>query len=457
MKSGPCDPKTSKKRTRPMSTHPFLGPLFTDLYELTMAAGYWESGLDAQATFSLYLRGRPQRGYYVAAGLEPALTFLENYGFDTGEIDYLHRTGMFESEFLDYLAALRFSGDVRALPEGTLFFPDEPVLEVRAPMIEAQLLETFLINTIGLHTLIATKAARCVHAARGRGLIDFALRRTQGVDAGMAVARSTYLAGFKGTSNVQAARIYGIPASGTMAHSFVQVFEDESEAFEAFAKTFPDRTILLIDTYDTLRGAARAVEVARKMAAAGHALVGVRLDSGDLIALSRQVRAVFDNAGLPEVKVFASSGLDEYGIDRIVRSDAAIDAFGVGTKVGVSADLPYLDMVYKLVRYDDRNVRKLSPGKLTLAGEKQIFRRMDEKGCCIEDFIGTRDETDDLGRPLLETVMQSGRITRPLPALEEIRKYFRSNFEKLPERYKNLSQPAAYPVLLSSALKALQK
>jgi nicotinate phosphoribosyltransferase len=463
MKSGPCGPKASEpqhwdeNRARLMHAHPFLSPLCTDLYELTMAAGYWRHGLDDRATFSLYLRGRPQRGYYVAAGLEPALAFLENYGFDQGDIAYLRRTGLFESAFLDCLAALRFSGDVSALPEGALFFPGEPILEISAPIIEAQLLETFLINTIGLHTLIATKAARCVYAARGRGLIDFALRRTQGIDAGMAVARSTYLAGFDATSNVLAAKIYDIPAAGTMAHSFVQIFEDEKEAFEAYARTFPDRTILLIDTYDTIRGANLAVEVARKMAAAGHALAGVRLDSGDLIALSRQVRAIFDNAGLPEVKIFASSGLDEFGVDRIVRSDAAVDAFGVGTKVGVSADLPYLDMVYKLVRYDDRNVRKLSPGKQTLAGEKQLFRRVDEKGRYLEDVIGTRGETDDLGQPLLEKVMQGGEITRPLPALEEIRQSFRSNFEKLPKRYKRLSQPDVYSVRLSPALSALQK
>ncbi len=457
MKSGPCGPKASEDRTRRMLAHPFLSPLFTDLYELTMAAGYWKHGLDAQATFSLYLRGRPQRGYYVAAGLSPALDFLVNYRFDGADTDYLHRTGLFESAFLDYLSGVRFSGEVRALPEGTLFFPDEPVLEVKAPLIEAQLLETYLINTVGLHTLIATKAARCVYAARGRGLIDFALRRTQGMDAGMAVARSTYLAGFDATSNVLAAKLYGIPPAGTMAHSFIQAFENEKEAFEAYARNFPDRTILLIDTYDTLQGAALAVDTARKLAAAGHALVGVRLDSGDLVALSRQVRAIFDEAGMPEVKIFASSGLDEFGVDRVVRSDAAVDAFGVGTKMGVSADLPYLDMVYKLVRYNERNVRKLSPGKQTLAGEKQIFRRMDERGRCLEDLIGTRDETDHRGRPLLETVMQAGRIIRPLPDLEAIRRSFRSNFEKLPERYKRLSQPDTYPVRLSPALQALQK
>jgi nicotinate phosphoribosyltransferase len=437
--------------------HKSLSPLFTDLYELTMAAGYLDRGLDARATFSLYLRGRPQRGYYVAAGLGPVLAFLENYAFDAGDIDYLRGTRLFKPAFLDYLGALRFNGDVRALPEGTVFFPDEPILEVTAPILEAQLLETFLINAIGLHTLIASKAARCVYAARGRSLIDFALRRTQGIDAGMAVARSTYLSGFDATSNVLAAKFYGIPPAGTMAHSFVQVFADEQEAFEAYAQSFPDRTILLIDTYDTLRGAALAVKVARKMAAAGHRLVGVRLDSGDMIALSRQVRTIFDAAGMPEVKIFASSGLDEYGVDQVVKSDAAIDAFGVGTKVGVSADLPFLDLVYKLVRYGNRDVRKLSPGKQTLAGEKQIFRRADEKGRYLADVIGTRNEAVDHARPLLEIVMQAGKITRQLPGLNEIRQSFKSNFEKLPDRYKRLSHPETYPVTLSPALEALQK
>ncbi len=432
-------------------------PLFTDLYELTMAAGYWDRNMHAQATFSLFLRGRPQRGYYVAAGLESALDFLEGYRFDADAIGYLEHTGLFKPAFLEYLSTLRFTGDVRALAEGTIFFPDEPIMEVSAPIIEAQLLETFLINTIGLHTLIATKAARCVYAARGRSLIDFALRRTQGIDAGMAVARSTYLAGFDATSNVLAAKAYGIPAAGTMAHSFVQAFEDEKEAFEAYAHTFPDRTILLIDTYDTIQGAHLAVAVARKMAAAGHSLVGVRLDSGDMIALSRQVRKIFDAAGLPDVKIFASSGLDEFGLARLVQADAAIDAFGVGTKVGVSADLPYLDMVYKLVQYNGRDVRKLSPGKQTLAGKKQLFRRRDARGVYTEDIIGIKGEVCDRAQPLLETAMHSGRITGPPPALADMRQKFRSDFENLPDRYKHLSHPDEYPVRLSPALAALQK
>jgi nicotinate phosphoribosyltransferase len=440
-----------------MRTNLFPSPLFTDLYELTMAAGYWDRSMHARAVFSLFLRDHPQRGYYVAAGLESALTFLESYQFGADAISYIKQTGLFKPALLEYLSTLRFTGDVRALPEGTLFFPDEPILEITAPIIEAQLLETFLINTIGLHTMIATKAARCIYAAQGRSLIDFALRRCQGIDAGMAVARSTYLTGFDATSNVLAAQEYGIPAVGTMAHSFIQAIGDEKEAFEAYARTFPDRTVLLIDTYDTVEGARQAVEVARQMAAAGHSLVGVRLDSGDMIALSRQVRKIFDDAGLPAVKIFASSGLDEFGLAGFVQGNAAIDAFGVGTKMGVSADLPYLDMVYKLVHYDTRDVRKLSPGKQTLAGEKQLFRCRDAQNRYLEDIIGVRGESFDPAQPLLETVMQSGQICVRLPSLGEIRQDFRSRFENLPDRYKQLSHPDAYPVRLSPALSALQE
>lgn len=429
----------------------------TDLYELTMAAAYWDRNMHAEGTFSLYLRGQPQRGYYVAAGLEPVLAFLESYRFRADDIAYLAQTGLFKSSFLDYIAALRFSGRVWALPEGTLFFPEEPILEISAPIIEAQLLETFLINVIGLHTLIATKAARCQYAAHGRSLVDFALRRTQGLDAGMATARSTYLVGFDATSNVLAAKEYRIPAAGTMAHSFIQAFGDEKEAFEAYVETFPDRTILLIDTYDTIQGAHKAVEVAKSMASAGHALVGVRLDSGDMIALSRRVRKIFDSAGLTDVKIFASSGLDEFGVEKIVQSRAAIDAFGIGTKVGVSADQPFLDMVYKLVRYDNRDVRKLSPGKRTLAGEKQIFRRCDAQGRLLEDIIGIRSESVDSAKPLLEPVMQAGRICEPLPSLKEMRRKFKSHFEALPDGYKRLEGPEAYPVRISPALSALQE
>lgn len=432
-------------------------PLFVDLYELTMAAGYWEHGMEGEATFSLFLRKQPQRGYYVSAGLASALDILEHFQFRDGDSDYLKQLGFFKSSFLTYLQKLRFTGEVWALPEGSLFFPDEPILEITAPIIQAQLVETFLINTIGMHSLAATKAARCVHAARGRRLIDFSLRRTQGGDAGMAVARSTYIAGFDATSNVLAGKQYGIPVAGTMAHSFVQSFENEKEAFEAYAATFPDRTILLIDTYDTINGARVAVEIARQMAASGKQLIGVRLDSGDMIELSRQVRRLFDAAGFPYVQIYASGSYDEFGVAHAIERDAAIDAFGVGTKIGVSADKPYLDMAYKLVRYENRDVRKLSPGKKTLAGQKQIFRIRDGDGLYQKDIIGHRLENIAEGEKLLEPVMKGGRTSQKLPGLEEIRHRFKSQFALLPERYKQLHNPPAFPVAVSRELKARQE
>lgn len=432
-------------------------PLFVDLYELTMSAGYWEHGMEGEATFSLFLRKQPQRGYYVSAGLASALEILEHFQFRDADIDYLKQLELFKSSFLNALQELRFTGEVWALPEGSLFFPDEPVLEITAPIIQGQLVETFLINTIGMHCLVATKAARCVHAAQGRRLIDFSLRRTQGGDAGMAVARSTYIAGFEATSNVLAGKQYGIPVAGTMAHSFVQSFKNEKEAFEAYAATFPDRTILLIDTYDTINGARVAVEIARQMAASGKKLVGVRLDSGDMIEQSRQVRRLFDAAGFPNVRIFASGSYDEFGVAHAVERGAAIDAFGVGTKIGVSADKPYLDMAYKLVRYENRDVRKLSPGKKTLAGQKQIFRIRDGDGLYQKDIIGHRSEDMPEGEKLLEPVMKGGRASQKLPGLEEIRQRFKSQFALLPERYKQLHNPPAFPVAVSSELTARQE
>lgn len=429
-----------------------ISPLFTDLYELTMAAAYWEQGKNEKATFSLYLRPQDSRGYYVAAGLEPALTLLEQFRFTPDDIAYLRHLGLFKPDLLAYLQNLRFEGEVRALSEGTLFFPDEPVLEVTAPLIQAQLLETVLINMIGVHTLIASKAARCVHAAKGRQLIDFALRRTQGVDAGMAVARSTYLAGFNATSNVLAGKQLGIPLAGTMAHSFIQSFADETEAFEVYAGIFPENTVLLIDTYDTLAGAKKAVEVGRRMAASGKRLIGVRLDSGDMVAQSREVRRMFDDAGLSDVQIFASGGFDEFMVSDALERDAFIDAFGVGTHMGVSADQPFLDLVYKLVRYKNRDICKLSAGKKTLAAPKQIFRFKDETGAFVEDIIGHRGEDLPGGEKLLHRVMENGRTCRKIPALEEIRRRFRSQFASLPETYKQLNAPPRYTVRLSDGL-----
>ena len=277
-----------------MTANHLLGPLFTDLYELTMAAGYFNRRLLSAATFSLFIRDYPPgRKYFVAAGLQDALEELESLRFSSEELAFLRETGLFSSDFLSFLKKFRFTGSVFAMPEGSIFFANEPILEVTAPLIEAQIVETFLLNTVGFQTMIASKAARCVHVAAGRPLIDFSLRRTQGHDAGMKVARSTYLAGFAGTSNVLAGREYGIPLSGTMAHSFVQAFGSELEAFSAFAETFPDSSVFLIDTYDTIAGAHEAVKIALEMKKKGHALLGVRLDSGDMVRLSREVRKIF--------------------------------------------------------------------------------------------------------------------------------------------------------------------
>jgi len=441
-----------------MTANHLLGPLFTDLYELTMAAVYFNRRLFAEATFSLFIRDYPPgRKYFVAAGLQDVLDELESLRFSNDVLAFLRETGLFSSDFLSFLKKFRFTGSVLAMPEGSIFFANEPILEVTAPLIEAQIIETFLLNTVGFQSMIASKAARCVHVAAGRPLIDFSLRRTQGHDAGMKVARSAYLAGFAGTSNVLAGREYGIPISGTMAHSFVQAFGSEFEAFSAFAETFPDSSVFLIDTYDTIAGAREAVKVALEMKKKGHALLGVRLDSGDMARTSREVRKIFGAAGLPEVKIFASSGFDEFKIEKVVEAGALIDAFGVGTNVGVSADAPFVNIVYKMVRYDRRAVRKLSPGKVTLAGEKQVFRDCDENGIYRSDTIGLRSDTLHDRLLLLEPVMKNGRLTRPHPSLESIREQFGRYFNALANSFKALNAAATYPVDISARLQRLQE
>lgn len=441
-----------------MTANHILGPLFTDLYELTMAACYFKHRLLSAATFSLFIRDYPPgRNYFVAAGLQDALEELASLKFSSDDLSFLRETGLFSSDFLSFLKKFRFTGSVVAMPEGSIFFANEPILEVTAPLIEAQIIETFLLNTVGFQTMIASKAARCVHVAAGRPLIDFSLRRTQGHDAGMKVARSTYLAGFTGTSNVLAGREYGIPISGTMAHSFVQAFGSEFEAFSTFAETFPDSSVFLIDTYDTIAGAREAVKVALEMKKIGHALLGVRLDSGDMVRLSREVHKIFGAAGLSEVKIFASSGFDEFKIERVVEAGALIDAFGVGTNIGVSADAPFIDIVYKMVRCDRRDVRKLSPGKVTLAGEKQVFRDCDENGIYRSDTIGLRSDVLNNRLPLLEPVMKNGRLTRSHPSLEAIREQFGRNFNALAASFKALNTAASYPVDISPRLQRLQE
>jgi nicotinate phosphoribosyltransferase len=430
--------------------------LLTDLYEFTMAEAYYQQKMFAPATFSLFIREYPKhRGYFVSAGLEEVLQFLESFSFSQEDLDYLSQAAPFSEDFLHHLSSLSFKGEVFAMPEGRLFFRDEPILEITAPIIQAQLVETFVINSISLQVTIASKAARCVHAADGRTLVDFSLRRTQGTDAGLKVARASYIAGFSSTSNVLAGKRYGIPVSGTMAHSFITSFEEEIESFRAFAQTFPDKAVLLIDTYDTLTGAEKAVTVAKEMESRGEKLRGVRLDSGDMVSLSKKVREFFQEAGFGETSIFASGGFDEFKIAEHIEKEADIDGFGVGTKMGVSADAPYLDIAYKLVQYDGRPVLKLSSGKKTLVGEKQVFR-VKEDGSPRKDIIALREE-DYEGEPLLDYVMKDGTRQKPPEPLAEIKERFHEEFSTLPAPYKLLENPEEFPVELGPHLRKAQQ
>ncbi|HYM67071.1 MAG TPA: nicotinate phosphoribosyltransferase, partial [Patescibacteria group bacterium] len=343
----------------------------------TLAASYLREGMRRPATFSLSVRQLPrERSFLVAAGLEEVLNFLRDFRFSDDALSYLDSLDLFDPVFLELLRRLRFTGLVRAVPEGTVVFQNEPLLEITAPIIEAQLVETAVLNLVHVQTLLASKAVRCVLAARGRPVVDFGLRRTHGLDAGMKAARCAFIAGASMSSNVLAGLHYGIPPSGTMAHSYISAFPREIDAFRAFPRSFPARTTLLLDTYDTLAAAGKAVQVAKEMESKGQRLAGVRLDSGDLAGLSKQVRRVLDDAGLAYVKIFVSGGLDERSIAQYLAVGAPIDAFGVGTRMDVSADQPYLDMAYKLVEYDGRPVLKSSAGKETWAVPKQVYRRL---------------------------------------------------------------------------------
>ena len=430
--------------------------LFTDLYELTMAQTYFEWGMLAPATFDLFFRSYPpNRGYMVCAGLEDVLDFLEGVSFGDGSRQYLRETGMFTEGFLDFLGDLKFTGSVRALPEGRIFFANEPVLEVTAPMVEAQLVETLIINRLNYQSLQATKAARCVWAAGDRVISDFGARRAPGVDGALTMARSGFIAGFQSTSNVMAARRYDIPPAGTMAHSMITAFPTELEAFRAYAAAFPQRTILLLDTYDTIEGAHNAVQVAKEMEAQGNRLAGVRLDSGDYLDLSRKVRRILDDVALDYVRIVASGGIDEYEIDRLVRQGAPIDIFGVGTRVTTSADAPYSDMSYKLTCYDGRPVMKLSPEKVSPPGAKQVYRLRDVDGRFDRDLVTLQDENLPGGEALLEAVMEEGRKTRLSPSLAEMREWFERDFACLDHHFKQLHGPPHFPVTFSQALARL--
>jgi nicotinate phosphoribosyltransferase len=409
-----------------------------------MAQAYHAEGMDQLAVFELAFRQLPRtRNFVVAAGFADILDFLTSFRFTDEELDYLRERREFISEFLKRLACLRFSGDVYAVPEGTAVFPNEPMLQVIAPIIEAQLIETFVLNQIHFQSIAATKAARVVAAAQGRAVIDFGSRRSHGTDAALKVARATYLAGGHGTSNVLAGKIYGIPVFGTMAHSYVQAHDDEASSFESFAALYPETT-LLVDTYDTLDGVRKIVELSRKL---GHRFQvrALRLDSGDLGNLAFQTRKILDEAGLQNVQIFASSGLDEYKIQTLVRSGAPIDAFGVGTKMAVIADAPELDMAYKLVEYAGKGRSKLSAKKLLYPGRKQVFRQI-ENGRMVGDVIGRFDESLP-GKQLLKPLMVGGKPATQI-RLAESRKRLQCELQLLPDHLRVL-EPAQSPYRVS--------
>jgi len=424
--------------------------LFTDLYEVTMAQSYFKTG-NIMATFELFVRRLPpNRGYLIAAGLEDVCNYLLNFRFDKNDLEFLEEKG-FEKNFLKFLSRVRFTGDMWALPEGELVFQNEPIIRITAPIIEAQFFETFIINAVNFQTLITTKASRIVNSAKGRPIIDFGSRRAHGVDAGLKAARASYIGGCTGTSNVLAGKLYGIPIFGTMAHSYIEAFSSEREAFKAWLKTGGIDTVLLIDTYDTLCGVKNAIEAVEELTGRKE-LKGVRMDSGDMLSLSKEVRRFLDEAGFNSTKIFVSSGLDEYVIDEYLSKDAQIDVFGVGSSLVTSDDAPKTDMVYKLAESEENGRlvprMKIAEGeKATLPGAKQIFR-VEKDGKYVSDILGLTDENLNGERKLIQ-IFKDGRLVYKLPKLDEIREKAKKELEKLPEKYRRIRNPEAYPVEVS--------
>ncbi len=431
-------------------------PLFTDLYQLTMMQGYVDEGMYEEAVFEFYVRSLPpSRGFLVAAGLETLLAFLEGMRFTEEELKYIAGTGRFSQALLDYLAKFRFSGDVYAMSEGTVFFENEPVVRVVAPMPEAQLIETRLINIVHFEILIASKAARCMLAADDRAvLIDFGVRRSHGAEAGLLAARDSYITGFAGTSTVLAEAIFGIPIFGTMAHSYVEAHDDELDAFLSFARANPNNTTLLIDTYDVHKGARKAVEAAKILKETGINVRAVRLDSGDLLVLSKNVRRILDEAGLTDVSIFASGNLDEYAIRDLLSRGAPINGFGVGTKLDTSADAPYLECAYKLMEYAGTPRFKKSQGKATIPGRKQVFRQFEDRTMGRDILTIEGDEMQ--GVPLLAKVMSGGKRLSERRELKEIVVYTRSQLKSLPAHFRELKTKPTYPVKISPALSRIE-
>jgi nicotinate phosphoribosyltransferase len=434
--------------------------LLTDLYQLTMAHAYFELGMNDVAVFELNVRQLPpNRGFLLAAGLEQAIEYLEQLRFTADDLEFLRGLGTFPQEFLDHLSTVRFTGSVHAMAEGTPFFAEEPILRVTAPIAEAQLVESRLLNIVHFQTLIASKAVRCVMAARGKPLVDFGMRRAHEADAALFAARAAYLAGFYGTATVEAGRRFGIPLSGTMAHSFIEAHDHEEEAFRHFIASRPEAVTLLIDTYDTQRSAHRVVVLARELEIRGatRAIHAVRIDSGDLAHETRAVRDIFDRAGYRHIQIVLSGGLDEYSIEALVRDGVPMDGFGVGTSLVVSDDAPALNMTYKLEEYAGKPRRKRSPGKTTWPGAKQVFR---ERGACGEmvcDRVALVGE-GDRGEPLLAEVMRAGRRIAATPGLRQIREYCSRELQSLPPALRDSGDTHGsdpFPVRISDALREL--
>jgi len=446
--------------------------MLTDLYELTMANVYFETGENDRAVFSFYIRPkiysksyeeetifrgdfekiyskshieetsfrvdfeRGKRNFFIFAGLYELIQNILSMKFSREDIEYLKSLNKFSDRFLKYLENFRFSGNLYAVEEGTVVFPNEPLVQIEAPLIEAQIIETFLINSLQLPILVATKSARCYLVADGKSLVDFSLRRTQGFDAGLKVAYASYIAGFSGTSNLLAGEIYKIPVFGTMAHSFILAYQNEERAFEEFTKVYPNDTVFLVDTYDTLEGVKRAIKVIKKLGLKN--FKGIRIDSGDLVSLSKKAREILDNEGFRDTVIFASGGLNEYKIEKLLKEGAKIDGFGVGTELGVSADLPYLDCVYKIVEYKGTPIVKFSKNKITFPYKKQIYRTFKD-GKIYKDVVSHYNERLE-GEPLVKEYIKDGRLVRDIPSIKDIRDYTISQLKLLPDNLKDINK-----------------
>jgi nicotinate phosphoribosyltransferase len=438
---------------------PTTGLLLTDLYELAMLEAYFASDMEDEAVFEFFVRELPVGyGYLVAAGIEDVAELVEHARFTDAELDWMTESGRFGAAFVDRLRDFRFTGSLDAMPEGTLFFPDEPVLRITAPLAQAQLLETRIINLLQYPILIATKGSRCATAAAGKQLVDFGLRRAHGAEAGLLAARACYLGGFDGTSTVLAAPRYGIPIYGTMAHSFIEAHDDELAAFEHFALARPEGLVLLIDTYDTEAAARKLLGLAPRLAERGIAIQAVRIDSGDLAEHARRVRRILDAGGRSEIRIFASGGLDEHQLQALLDAGAPIDGFGVGSKLDTSADAPYLDCAYKLMEYGGRPRRKHSEDKSTWPGRKQVVRRFDENGKMTGDQIQLAEEpVQDEGEALLQPIIQQGRRIGRLGTLEEARARRSDQVARLPSALRRLDAEPSYPVSVSDAVRELAR